>query len=875
MQLEEYILKNLIKNKKINTKLNFSYGLIFFLFSITFISGCSTKKNAFANKAFHYTTVKFNGYFHGVEALKLAKRNLYKAHVDNYEEILSFYRYGDQAQADAEKESLERAIDKASKMIDKHSMKFKKKGTLVEANKMIDDCYMLIGKAQFHKMKYDSAALTYKYMLGQFEGKSLHYPTYLELIKTYLYQGNFVDAETKFKLLEEDKLFPKKLEDELHVLRALYHVKSEEYAIAIGHLEQAIPETRGAKFKVRLKYILAQLYNETGDKGKAALLFEEVAKKAVFYEMEFNAKLSLAKTHEGGDGQKIIDILEKMIKDDKNSDFKDQIYYTLATVYEKRGKKEEAIKNYKLSARTSVSNPKQRALSYLALGNFHFEKPEYIQAQSFYDSSLMSLPQDYPNFEEIKGKADNLNELVENLNVVQREDSLLRLSAMTDEERAYVIDQLIEGVEEQEEKNEVAELAKLAKMKAAAALQKNTGGWIFYNPTLLASANAEFINVFGNRTLEDNWRRSDRTNLEIQDTPEEGSTVDEFGNEKIAENKTQSFYLKDIPTLEEDIALSNDKIEKALYATAVLFKDKLNDVQQSNYYFEELNKRYTKSENRAVALYQLYRNYDKDGNKSEAAKKKSIILSEFPNSEYAAFIKNPNKGAEKERELEQLNGFYAALLKMYQNESYDSVRVEIKGIKNTFGENTLDANFDLLDAFCVGKLNGNQAFKAALTTITVKYIGSVPAADALEMIEAMDLEFANAEALKLSIENKKRAFDSLSIETNYYAIIFSDSTAFSAELHQQIKGLIKSDFSGDSISAELLNWDTTKKLILIKEFKEAELTKKFVSKIRVKVLDKFNYVGNYTYLISPSNFSKLQSYKELDKYLEFHNKHYK
>ena len=868
MILKNKILKEIQQNSKSNLPGVSSKLLLLTLILQCVLFSCSTEKNAFINKTFHYTTAKFNGYFHGKEALKEGKKALAKGHQDNYEEILAIFPYGDKDQATAQASNFNRAIAKAIKMIDRHSMKFKKKGKKVEVNKMMDDCYFLLADAQFFKMQYDSAEVTYKYIIQQFQNGKLYYPAYLALVKTYIYQENFVDASTKFKLLEEDKNFPKKLVSQLQVLQALYFIETRDYPAAIDNLKKAIPASKGTKHKVRLKYILAQLYQATGKEKEASKLYEEVAKKAVHYEMEFNAKLSLAKTHEGKDNGKIINILNKMLKDGKNKDFKDQIYYTLAQVHAKQGDEELAVKNYKLSAQASINNPKQKALSYLAVADYHFKQPEYIEAQMFYDSSLLSLPEDFPNFSAIKDKADNLTELVKHLNIIQREDSLQRVANLSEEDRLALIDDLIEQVIEKEEQKEIAEQAKLAQIKAAAAIQVNTGGWLFDNPGLLASAGAEFITIFGDRKLEDNWRRSDRTSVSVSEIDNsESELVDEFGAPKLAKNKTVDFYLKELPFSEVAIDSSNVKIKRSLYVVATIFKDKLNDLPQANYYFEELNKRFPNNENRVKSLYQLYRNYSQTNQLPKAEEKKAIILSEFPNSEYALLIKNPNRGAEAEEKERQLNEYYQHIYTLYQQGSYDSVRAEIEAINTE--ESTLSGNFDLLDAFAQGKIHGRDSFEIGLRKVVQSHQGTASAVDAQVILDQIQASRMKGRAQLSKQELKEKQFDSTAVGQHYVVVIVENDSVNTEELLLKIKQLNRTMLSNYKAKVSQDDWNEKSKVMLVKPFENREKALTYEKAIQEKLNSVVGLSGVSLFSISEINFFKLNKFKELQQYIQF------
>lgn len=851
------------------------YFSCFLFFCLFIFHSCSTEKNAALNKAFHYTTTKFNGYFHGKEALKLAKKNLDKNHVDNFEEILNIYRYGDKTQAEAEFSNLNRAISKARKMITKHSMKFKVKGATKEANGMIDDCYFLLGQAMYLKMQYDSSIQTFKFIINQFEKGKTYYPAHFELIKAYIAKKNFVDAETKIKFLEEDKNLPKKHKGQFAVVKAHYHLKNKNYKEAIKSLELALTLVKKAKTKTRLSYILAQLYLKENNSQKAAELFSYVAKKSLAYDMAFSAKMNLALAQNTKNQGSMISELNRMLKDKKNSDYKDQIYYVLAKVYEKNGEGEKALEMYKMAAATSVNNPKQKAYAQLAIADYYFKVPQYLPAQAYYDSCLAGLPETYAEKSKVEAKAKNLNELVVQINIIQREDSLQKLAGMSDEQKQKVIEGIIDKLNEAEEKQAMAEKAKLEQIKAAAATQTNTGGWLFDNPNLLASANADFVGIWGNRKLEDNWRRSNKATVVLMDNADNsGKTVDENGNPVLAENKTVDFYLKDIPSSPESISESNEKIKKAIYTAAVIFKEKLNDLAKANEYFEELNRRFPENENKVTTLYQLYRNYENSGNTVKAEEKKLQILSEFPNSEYAQLIKNPHKGAEEEQTKKQFNAYYEQSLGDFKAGQYQKVINDVDLMNQQQPNNPLKGNFALLRAFAIGKTKGKEAFELELKQIYTEYQGSAVGNDVKEILDELQagrMEKAGVEKMK---EESQKSFAFGKEEAHLVVIIFSGDLVNSNELQEKIGAYNQAQYSENNLNIKQEPWKDKDFVIKIEGLQNAEQASKYKSNLAEAVLKGINQLGEIYFPISEGNYQKLVQFKEVEKYLKFYKENY-
>ncbi len=60
------------------------------------------------------------------------------------------------------------------------------------------------------------------------------------IIFVLIYQENYVDAETKFKAIEEDENFNEKLRDRHDLLRGLYYINTEDYPLAIEFLEKSL-----------------------------------------------------------------------------------------------------------------------------------------------------------------------------------------------------------------------------------------------------------------------------------------------------------------------------------------------------------------------------------------------------------------------------------------------------------------------------------------------------------------------------------------------------------------------------------------------------------------------------------------------------------
>jgi len=106
---------------------------------------CSTKKNTFTRRLYHNITARYNVYFNGKESLNEGTIELLAGSKDNFNKVLPVYNFGTKQEAQQLNPQMDKAIQKASIAIQKHSMPFD--GT--EKVKWIDDSYLMMERLIF------------------------------------------------------------------------------------------------------------------------------------------------------------------------------------------------------------------------------------------------------------------------------------------------------------------------------------------------------------------------------------------------------------------------------------------------------------------------------------------------------------------------------------------------------------------------------------------------------------------------------------------------------------------------------------------------------------------------------------------------------
>ncbi len=707
--------------------------VIAFVLASSFMS-CSTKKNSFSRRAYHNLTAHYNAYWNGNESFKEGLRTIDKNVQDNYTMVLPVYKYGTKQDAQAIVPNMDRAIEKASKVIQRHSMYFNRK----EYVKWIDDSYMLIGKSYLYKHDFSSARRTFEFITNRFSKEDSRFEAELWQARTYNQNEEFEKAESILDNLNSSikkGVAPAKLENELVKVYANFYILQQKYGEAIQYLERSIEMKNRKSVKNRLRFILAQVYQELGELEEAAKLYQLVIRKNPTYEMSFNSKINLAKTYDAKSSNRsmIVKKLNKMLKDKKNEDYRDQIYFALAEIYLKDNNLEKGIEFLTLSVALSVSNDYQKSISSLKLAEIHFTQPDYNLAQAYYDTAMQFLPQDYPNYEELKEKTEILTELIVNLQNIQFQDSLQKMAAMPEDERNVILDKIIKQIAEEEARQrlEEQERRQSLSMLEQENRQQNrnmqqSGGWYFSNLQAISFGFSEFTKKWGRRKLEDLWRISNKQMIDFGEEDDEFAENDSIASDSTAvaletDPKKREFYLQDLPLTEESLAESNVIIEDAFYNIGYIYKDGLKNNQKSIESFETLIEKFPLHENRLMVYYQLYKNWEEVPDIVKSDFYKNMIVKDFPESDYAKIIVDPNYNLVLEAQRNAAANLYEDTYSAYMNNQFYLVINNYNVATEKYQDSDLLSKFEFLKAMSLGKVQDLDTLAVSLEYLVANY----------------------------------------------------------------------------------------------------------------------------------------------------------
>lgn len=707
--------------------------------------GCSTSKNTFPNRAYHNVTCKYNVYWNGNQAMKDAERELAKLSKDNFTATLPVYNYPDKTELGPCLSHLDRTIEKSSKAIHKHSMMIKGK----EYVKTIDDAYFLMAKSYFYKQDYVQAQRVLNYIVHTYPKSNVRNEAEVLLARTQMRQGYFTSADELLETIRymNDKKKNKNFAILFNAAKAEYHLTAPDGDIqeAIDYIGNALANHPKREFRTRLQLILGELYEKLGQQAEAQKNFRTVIQKSNNYEMTFCAQMHLAANYDGTEFNRnaITKQLNKMLNDKKNENYHDQIYYAFSEIA--RIDEDEVLRMDYLakSVASSTENNYQKTFSSLTLADLNFENDEYREAQHYYDTAMMAMPKNYPNYEQLQKKANVLKDLVDKLDEIDLQDSLLRIANLPEGQRNAWVRKMIADYTEAERRAAAEEAERMLAMQNAASYANinttsSNGKWYFYNQSLVTAGQQDFYRRFGNRKLEDNWFISNKAQISFDDMAalNDPSLVndtveyDEDGNpipKRETDPKKEAYYLQDLPLTQGAKDTANAIIAKNLYETGFMYQDLLSDTKRAIASFESLLQRYPKSEYALPAIYMLYTLYRNSGN-SKAETYKNTLLTQYPETDYAKLIQDPdyyNKLAAREKALENQ---YAQVYEDFTQKRWRNVVQAADAVIPNCSDLTLESQYAYLRAIATGQLYNQDTLIVELTRIVSNY-GTEPVAD--------------------------------------------------------------------------------------------------------------------------------------------------
>ncbi|NRD22136.1 tetratricopeptide repeat protein [Winogradskyella litoriviva] len=727
------------------------------------IQSCSRKNDKFLNRKFHATATKYNVLYNGNIALQRGIEGVNNEYTENFWELLPIERMdvsediflpGQTKNAD-----FERAEEKAIKAIQVHGMNIGGK----EKNPQIDEAYLLLGQARYFDQRFVPAMAAFNNILNKYPTSDKINQVKIWREKTNMRLDNNAGAIEKLKrLLEEEKedIEGQDLADAAAALAQAYlNTKSNDSAIA--QLTIAAENTKIKREKARYHFIKGQLYNQFGEKDSANVEFDAIIEMHRQVPRSFYINAHLEKSY-NTDASNIDDIefeeyLTELEENRENRPFLDKIYYRIAEYHRNKMSDSLAEVYYNKSLRKTTSDKYLKSLSYETLGNMYFDKNVYKTAGAYYDSTLTAMVKNTKPYRVIKKKRDNLDDVIYYEGIAQTNDSILKMVSLPKAEQLAIYTKFAEDqkLKEIEAKKEQEDALKRQKSQSSPITSvnnnqrsqgignpagttrdlqtlsgsKNNSTFYFYNTTTVAYGKSEFLKIWGDRKLQDNWRHSNQR-ADVTNTVKSDSLTDSSVEDLRFNPET---YLASLPTKQTEIDSIAKERNFAYYQLGIIYKEKFKELELAKSKLEKLLSNNPEDRLILPSKYNLYRIYEELGLIRKADAIKTAIINEYPDSRYAEILLNPQSELSKDENSPE--AIYTKLYQQFNDEEYASVITEAETqIKRLEGDNFVP-KFEILKASAKGRLYGFEAYKEGINYIALTYVNTEEGKKAQEIID--------------------------------------------------------------------------------------------------------------------------------------------
>ena len=875
----------------------------------TAIGGCGVFEDTKVEEIYQNTTARYNGYFNASMLMQDVVENNRKAYKDNFTDILDVYQFPTQEMAKQNTPKCDKIIKKCTRVLQKRP-----------ETKWSDDCYFLMGKARFYKGSYSKAVQMLRYVSSKYKEKPTAFKAKVWVVHTYLQQGNITDGRAMLTNIQSQGKVP---EDER------YHLTLAEAAIAIEEgslskarerLEKAHPKVSNNSLQHRYRFIMGQLSQEMGDYHEAIKTYNKVLSQRTRYELAFHAKINKAACFQALADEaprkvaKIKRDLKKMLKDDKNVDYKSRIYFELAQLSRETGDTDAFLKYLDKALRAEQASAKQQAIAYRSLARYHYNHDNFPKAKAYYDSTAGFITPQADGYLAFKRKKDILDELIRHKQTIRTQDSLQKMATWTKTEFKSHFQKLIKEAKQAKQKANQAkarrkrqrQLDRLRSQRRQDQQQGQTitdpqlseggGTWYFYNETSKGRGFPQFKQKWGNRPLQDFWRfrtqqvafddeqeeadTSQATAGKVADTNKQRLATEEVLKQDVIPenfkklNSEQQAFFAQIPFNDRQLRLSKNKKQRARYQLGRIYYQDLEAYDQAIETLKRLNQDHPDHAYKPPSLYYLYRMFEEKDQTDTAERYKKQLIRNYPESEYAQILQRSRADRQDIRaENKALEQYYQKTYQAYQQAKCDTVRQREASADSLFEENYLAAKMTYLAILCEGKHEDTKTtFKQKLKDFLEKHEGERVANHAQQVYNYL------ASDGKLATSSGDRfPFNENLQKKHVYFLVLNLKTHKSRKVVQELSNYNKQYYEFLNLDLSTLMYSRNKQVLVVRDFEDKGQAmqyrqslasdKDFLKKIGIKSPNHF--------VATQANYKQVLKERNLPVYAQFFETKYK
>ncbi len=871
-------------------QVRYTFGLVLF-----FLGACSSQRDTFTNRAFHNLTAHYNAYFLADTKIKETENQVLENYKEDYTQILPVFIPIDSATIQQNKVPLDSARELSSKAIDWHRI-----------SKWVDDSYFLIGKIDYLQARTDDAKNAFRFVNSQSKDKDLRHKALISLLRLYIDQQALEEANFTIDYLSKETEISTENTFDLYKTLAYYYETRADQNGVIAALDRAINYTSDKKERSRLYFILAQRYQREGIDALAFDYFQKSLEGNPPYERAFFATLysqQVAELNASKDLKKVRNYYKGLYLDPKNKDLKDVVIFEQALFEEKQNDIPLTLELLHQAAKEPGSIPRVKGYIYQKLADIKLNQFKDYRATKYYlDSALTFIKAEDPVAKQLEEKKTSLDTYVFHFERIEKNDSLIQLASLPEEEQVIRVQKFIE-----DEKQRLAELKNKGESPKSTSIfdnllafgDKGTGSTFYFDNSAARQQGAiEFVRTWGNRPLQDNWRRKaalTQAASQLTDSNVAGDSIDLNTSSDSTALPSIESLLASIPKSPEQLSKANTELEESYFELGKVLYFQLKEPKRSQQYLEQLVQKYPKTLKKPEALYLLYLGQKElNGDFNSYAQ---LLNLEFPESPYTFSVNNPEASVGNKASLESAKGYEEAYEAYYAG-NYSQAREMIFATLEKYPLTRNTEKLLLLNAMVSGKLESKEEFKSKLVT----FIQNAKEQDLLTLAKAMLQPLLSQEELNTRVSSasnlgetppapkesekekvsenagKDSPYKATDDQTHIFVVALTPADIETAKnLLSDLETFHTQSFGNSRLRTGNMNLSTDLSIYIISPFSNAEKALSYLKTFQ----EKFTSIGfteevkNKAFFISIENFQILNRTKDLEEYREFFTSTYR
>lgn len=834
---------------------------------------CSPNQNTITSDVYHNTTAHFNGYFYAREKILEIEKTIVQSLDDDPNQILRLFPKLDTTLAHSYKKDTEEVIKMASISIQRHPN-----------SRWLDDNYLLVGLARLYDCDYQNAIQTFKFVNTKGKDPNVRHLAIIHLIRTFTEQGDYPRAEEAIEFLAKEKLSDQNTK-RYYLEKAYYYQVRGNFDNLVRNLTAADTLLTRADRKGRIYFLIGQVYQHLGFRSEAYSYYRKCLTTNPEYEIDFYARLNMAQVAELANYKNrrlIRNQFVKLLNDTKNEEFKDKIHYELGEFERKQENLEEALKEYKLAAHAG-KNRRIQGNAFLRAGEIYFDSlRKFSLAKAYYDSAITSLPKETEGYEAISKRQKVLGEFVTYTETIQWQDSLLTLAALD----STFLRQRVDSVLASRQPKEDGKKKKKKRSESRGDGGQNssffqgestsTTDWYFGNPGAVSTGQSEFRRIWGNISLEDNWRRSTKSanasQALVTTTPSSEAKPNESTETLPAGPAPDAEFTKlyeAIPRTDEARQAALSKIEEAYFKLGDLYYFQLEEKQNATESYETLLRRFPSSEYKPEVLYKLYLIHKERGD-DVTDRLAEQLKTEFPSSTFTRILLNPDYLKETSVAQEKQKIIYRDAYAEFQRNNLRGTQEKIKQARS-IGETQFTPQLELLQILITGKTEDVTRYQYELGEFLKKYPEGKLHLYAEELLTSS----------KTFLEKAERArgirFSASFDEPHYFVIVHRIYDQASTEIAKRLDAMSNEYFRKLNLVSTNLILDDQYALTFVGDLPGQRDAVDYLRSFESRLVKErpFSTLNFHNFVITKENFNIFYRNKALDEYLSFFDRYYK